>query len=349
VSAGANDPAGRSRTTLRDIATATGLSLATVSLALNDKDGVSAENRQRVVEVARSLSYERPKPRPRPGTPTIGVLIERLPVAIASDPFNRPILQGLEAAARSRGYRVAVEFVGPDDHPDDGHWRRGATAGVLILGGGDLGPDWVRAAIESGIPAVMVDHVAPGLEVPTVAPDNLGGSYAVTNHLLALGHRRIGYIRGPSKYWTLGERLAGFLLAMQQAGVWSESALAPPRVSHLEEKGYGEMAMLLDLPEPPTAVVAVSDKAAIGAYKAARERGLVVPRDVSIVGFDDIEAAGALHPPLTTVRVPGEELGRVAFERLRQIVDGEDAPPSRQIRWTLPTSLMIRESTAPPG
>jgi LacI family transcriptional regulator len=340
------DSDGKRRVKLQDIADATGLSLATVSLALNDKDGVSRANRQRVVEVARDLNYERPNLRSRQALPTVAVIIERLPVSIASDPFNRPIVQGLEAAARRHGYRIAMEFVGPDDHPESGHWTRVATAGVIILGGGDLSPEWVQAVAAATIPVVMVDHVVPGADLPAVIPDNLAGAHAITKYLLEMGHRRIGFIRGPSKYWTLSERLAGFMLALQQAGVWIEQDLMPPRVSHSEEKGYGEMRLLLDLPQPPTAVVAVSDKAAVGAYRAAQERGLTIPGDISIVGFDDIELARALNPPLTTVHVPGEELGRMSFERLRLLIEGAESALARQIKWTIPTSLVIRGSVA---
>lgn len=338
---------GKRRVKLQDIATATGFSLATVSLALNDKVGVSTENRQRIVDVARDLRYQRPASKSRVnGLGSISVIIERLPVAIASDPFNRPILQGLEDAARREGFRLTMEFVGPASHPESAHWSRSGVAGIVILGGGDLSPEWVRAAIDSGVPAVMLDNVIPGLDLPAVVPDNLGGAHAITRYLLDLGHRRIGFIRGPSKYWTLSERLAGFMLALQQEGVWPDPALMPPRVSHLEEKGHGEMEMLLELPEPPTAVVAVSDKGAIGAFRAAQERGLSIPGDISIVGFDDIDTARALNPPLTTVHVPGEELGQVAFERLRQIIAGTGSSLSSQIRWTIPTSLVIRGSAA---
>ncbi len=340
---------GKRRVRLQDIATATGFSLATVSLALNDKEGVSTENRQRIVDVARELRYERPASKTRQDEAgTVSVIIERLPVAIASDPFNRPILQGLQDAARQQGFRLTMEFVGPDDHPDAAHWTRGGVAGIIILGGGDLSPEWVRLAIDAGVPAVMLDNVIPGLDLPAVIPDNLGGAHAITRYLLSLGHRRIGFIRGPSKYWTLGERLAGFMLALQQDGVWPDPALMPPRVSHSGEKGHGEMQLLLALPEPPTAVVAVSDRAAIGAYRAAQERGLSIPDDISIVGFDDIDTARALNPPLTTVHVPGEEMGRVAFERLRQIIAGTGSALSSQIRWTIPTSLVIRGSVTRP-
>jgi DNA-binding LacI/PurR family transcriptional regulator len=333
------------RVTLQDIAAATSLSLGSVSLALAGKNGVSQDTRQRVLDAARDLGYERSTPRTT-SVPTINLVIERLPVAPTSDPFNRLILQGLEAAARAHGFQIAMEFVSPDDHPDSGHWTKGATAGVIVLGGGDLSPEWVEAAVETHLPVVMVDHFIPGMKLPAVVPDNLGGAHSATRHLLDAGHTRIGFIRGPSKYWTLSERLAGFLLAMQQAGIWPEEELVPPRVSHAEEKGYHEMAALLDLPNPPTAVFAVSDKTAVGAYRAAIDRGFSIPNDVSIVGFDDIDISRALNPPLTTVHNSGETMGRVAFERLCDLIAGREPRLSRDIKWTIPTSLIVRGSVA---
>ncbi len=339
------------KVTLNDVARAAGVSTASASLALNDRDGVSPETRQRVRDIAKELGYLRFGRRADvTQRPTINVVIERLPVAPMSDPFNKPILLGIESAARRHGYRISMEFVTPEDHPDQASWRQGGAEGLLILGGGDLKPQWIQEAIDAGIPLVMVDNVIPGLDLPSVVPDNLSGAYTATNHLLEFGHTRIGFIRGPSKYWTLSERLAGYMLALAQSGTWPVQALVPPRVSHGDEKGYGEMLQLLDLPEPPTAVLAVSDKAAIGAYRAIGERGLSIPRDISVVGFDDIELGQALNPPLTTVHVSGEQVGRVAFERLyRQIRDDDRDPASPlQTRLTIPTHLVTRGSVAPP-
>jgi DNA-binding LacI/PurR family transcriptional regulator len=334
------------RTTLQDIARVTGLSLGSISLALNGKSGVSHETRQRVIQAARTLGYERSAGRAASGPPTVSVVVERLPVVPTSDPFNRPILQGLDAAARRHNYRIAMEFVSPEDRPERSRWANEALVGVIILGGGDLSPEWVRAAVETHLPVVMVDHFIPGVQLPSVVPDNLAGAYAATRHLLEMGHTRIGFIRGPSKYWTLGERLAGYLLALQHAGHWPQEELVPPRVSHGEEKGYGEMQRLLALPDPPTAVFAVSDKTAVGAYRAAIERGLSIPGDVSIVGFDDIDLARALNPPLTTVHVSGETMGSVAFERLWGLIDGAERGLDGQMRWTIPTRLIERGSVA---
>jgi DNA-binding LacI/PurR family transcriptional regulator len=339
--------AANQKVTLRDIAEASGVSIGTVSMALNRKNGVSDSTRRRILDTATSLGYERVTGRLSKVPSIVSVVIEQLPVSPTSDPFNKPILSSLEASARRAGYRIALEFVGPEDEPETERWTRVSTAGIIILGGGDLGPGWVRAAVDSNVPVIMVDHFVPDLELPTIVPDNLCGAHFATRHLLDMGHERIGFIRGPSKYWTLGERMAGYMLAMQQSGRGIDSELIPPRVSHGEEKGYGEMQHLLALSEPPTALFAVSDKTAMGAYKAIVDRGLSIPDDVSVVGFDDIGEARWLNPPLTTVHVPGEVMGQMAFYRLSKFIAGdagEVVEGTTPLKWTIPTRLVQRGS-----
>lgn len=332
--------------TLRHIAEAAGVSIGTVSLALNEGKGISPSTRQRVIDTARSLGYERLTRRTTRTLQTVSILIERLPTAPTSDPFNKTVLLGLEAAARRAGYRIALEFISPENHPKIDHWNQETTAGFIILGGGDLSSDWVKAAADSHLPVVMLDHFIPGIELPTVVPDNFAGAYSMTQYLIEMGHQRIGFIRGPSKYWTLGERQAGYMLAVQRAGLASswDPELIPPRISRGDEKGYGEMQRLLDMADPPTAVFAVSDKAAVGAYRAALDRGLTIPDDISIVGFDDIETAQLLNPSLTTVQTPGETMGQVAFDRLLDLVDNNDQTAPLPIKWTIPVRLVIRKS-----
>ncbi len=331
--------------TLRDIAGQAGVSVGTVSLVLNEKKGIALATRQRVLDAARLLGYEPPVRRPSFNQQTINIMIERLPVAPTSDPFNKAILIGIDEVARRENYRVVFEFVSPVDVLPVSHWEHSSTAGLIILGGGDLSPQWVQAAVESSLPVVMVDHFIPNMELPAIVPDNFAGAYAATQYLLEMGHERIGFIRGPSKYWTLGERQAGYMLAMQRAGLGPDPQLVPPRVSHGEEKGFGEMHLLLDLPDPPTAVFAVSDKTAIGAYRAAAMRGASIPGDISIIGFDDIEEAQVLQPPLTSVQVSGKVMGHVAAERLLGLIDlPEQETTLSQIKWTIPTKLIKRGS-----
>lgn len=331
--------------TLRDIAEQAGVSVGTVSLVLNEKKGIASATRQRVLDAARFLGYEQPVRRASVNQQTINIIIERLPVAPTSDPFNKAILMGIDAVARRENYRVVFEFVSPKELLAVSHWESTSTAGLIILGGGDLSPQWVQAAIESRLPVIMVDHFIPDLDLPAIVPDNFAGAYAATQYLLDMGHERIGFIRGPSKYWTLGERQAGYMLALQRAGLPLDPQLVPPRVSHGEEKGFGEMQLLLDLPVPPSAVFAVSDKAALGAYRAAALRGLSIPNDISIVGFDDIEEARVLQPPLTSVQVSGEMMGRVAVERLLGLIElPEQDTQLSSIKWTIPTKLIKRGS-----
>ncbi len=331
--------------TLRDIADAAGVSMGTVSLVLNEKKGIASSTRQRVLDAAHMLGYEATARRIPTNNLTINIVIEHLPVVPTSDPFNKAILLGIDAVARSVGYRVVFEFVLPSYIPEVSHWERDSTAGLIILGGGDLSPEWVQAAVESRLPVIMVDHFIPDLELPTIVPDNFAGAYAATQYLIAMGHERIGFIRGPSKYWTLGERQAGYMLAMQRAGLGPDPELVPPRVSHGDEKGFGEMQSLLNLAVPPTAVFAVSDKAAVGAYRAVKERGLSIPADVSIVGFDDVDEACLLQPPLTSVRVSGKAMGQVAAERLLSLIELADQDTTiSSIKWTIPTKLVKRDS-----
>ncbi|GHO42085.1 LacI family DNA-binding transcriptional regulator [Ktedonospora formicarum] len=331
--------------TLRDIAEAAGVSIGTVSLALNEGKGIALATRQHILEVARTLGYEQRLPRRSVKVPkTVGILIERLPIAPTSDPFNKTVLLGLEAAARREGYRIALEFVHPDDGLNMDHWTPEVTAGMIILGGGDLDRNLVQAVVESHLPVVMVDHYIPGIGLPAVVPDNFAGAYTMTQYLLEKGHRRIGFVRGPSKYWTLSERLAGYMLAMQQEGLGPDQELIPPRISSGEEKGYGETLRLLDLPEPPTAIFAVSDKTAVGVYRAIHKRGLSIPGDISIVGFDDIEITRVLSPALTTVQIPAEMMGQVAFDRLLKLKDTPEESATLPIKWSLPTKLIVRDS-----
>ncbi|MEZ4530901.1 MAG: LacI family DNA-binding transcriptional regulator [Thermomicrobiales bacterium] len=329
---------------MRDIALSADVSLATVSLVLNGRPGISTETRKRVMSAAGALGYQAPVRRTAGSLETIGLLIEHLPTAPDRDPFNRHILRAIESAARRAGYRVVVEFADTGDGPRIDHWSGGWASGLLVLGGGDLDPEWVATALEAGLPVVVADHFIPGIEVATVVFDNFAGAYEMTNYLRAAGHTRIGFLRGPSKYWTLEERRGGYLAAMHTPGTAFDLDLIPPRISHGDEKGYGETLALLDLPDPPTAIFAVSDQTAIGAYRAVASRGLTVGQDISIVGFDDIDAAGMLSPPLTTVRNSGALLGQIAFERLLGMIRGDRSTEDIATKWTVPTRIIERES-----
>jgi LacI family transcriptional regulator len=181
--------------------------------------------------------------------------------------------------------------------------------------------------------------------VPSVGATNWAGGLAATEHLLSLGHRRIGAIAGPGDYLCSRARADGYRSALERAGIRFDPALVR-NGDFRHEGGFLRGSELLDLPDPPSAIFAGSDQQAFGLYESARQRGLRVPQDLSVVGFDDLPVARWVSPPLTTVRQPLAEMGRAAAEMLGDLIDGR---PLRANRVELSTELIVRESAAPPG
>ncbi len=184
----------------------------------------------------------------------------------------------------------------------------------------------------------------PDPALPSVGATNWAGGIAATEHLLGAGHRRIGAITGPQGYICSRARADGYRSALEQAGLPIDPALLR-HGDFQHEGGFRRGGELLDLADPPTAIFAGSDQQALGVYEAARQRGLRVPQDLSVVGFDDLPAARWVSPPLTTVRQPLADMGRVAAEMLGDLIAGT---PLRSQRVELSTELVIRDSTAGP-
>lgn len=198
---------------------------------------------------------------------------------------------------------------------------------------------------EEDIPLVVIDPVnLPEPDLPGVGAANWGGGSAATDHLIECGHTRIAAIGGPVGYPCSHARLDGYRSALERAGLKYDTEL----VRHGDfqyEGGFLRAGSLLDLAHPPTAIFAGSDQQAFGVYEAARKRGLRVPQDLSVVGFDDLPVSQWSSPPLTTVRQPLGEIGRVAAEMLGTLIEGLTLS-SRQRE--LATELVVRASTAPP-
>jgi len=213
----------------------------------------------------------------------------------------------------------------------------------VILVTSELTMPQLRQVRDEGIPLVVVDPVnLPEPDLPSVGATNWAGGLAATEHLMSLGHRRIGSITGPAEYLCSRARVDGYRSALERRGARFEKTL----VRHGDfqhEGGFLRGGDLLDLAEPPTAIFAGSDQQALGVYEAARQRGLRIPQDLSVVGFDDLPAARWVSPPLTTVRQPLADMGRVAAEMLGNLIDGV---PLRSRRVELATELIVRESTA---
>jgi LacI family transcriptional regulator len=204
----------------------------------------------------------------------------------------------------------------------------------------------VSALSRAHLPLVVVDpNLLPRARLTSVGATNFTGGLAATQHLIGLGHQRIAYVGGPARTSSNQARVHGFRGAMEAAGLPVPDEYVQYRQFHYDE-GVDGGALLLGLPEPPTAVFAANDEIALGIIEAARVRGVRVPEDLSVVGFDDTQLAALASPPLTTVRQPLREMGAVALRRALRLAAGEEIE-SHHIE--LATELVVRGSTAPPA
>jgi DNA-binding LacI/PurR family transcriptional regulator len=216
--------------------------------------------------------------------------------------------------------------------------------GVISVGT-ELSPVLQEALDTHTIPLVIVDAAGePVHDTPSVGAANWSGGYTATRHLLELGHRRIAAVSGPLNVLCARARLDGYKTAMDTAGIPTDGLVR--HGEFLVEDGHAQAAELLSLTHPPTAVVTGNDLQALGVYQAAIERGLRVPQDLSVVGFDDHPVAGWVSPQLTTVRQPVLEMAVDATEMLVRLANGD---PPRDTRVELATHLVVRQSTAAPS
>ncbi|WP_211269035.1 LacI family DNA-binding transcriptional regulator [Saccharothrix syringae] len=322
------------RVTVRDIAAETGVSIATVSRVLNDHANVAPRTRDLVLR-----AVERSRLRAT-GTRTVYV---RCPYVL-TDYFGL-IVSSIAEALKVHGLRLLLDAGESAQHtdalatlPDE----PGVSAAILILPPED--GDRLVALSRTDLPFVVVDpRTPPPPHIAAVSAAHFAGALALTRHLVELGHRAIGVVAGPEEWLAGDARLAGHRAALSQAGVLP----MPHHLRHIEPTaaaGHRAAAELLDHPQRPTALVCFNDKLAVGALRAARERGLRVPEDLSVAGFDDIDLSRATTPTLTTVRQPLEEMGRIAVTQLMRVLDGH-RPEALHIE--LATTLVVRESTGP--
>ncbi|SRR5581483_570725 len=335
------------RVTSKDIAELAGVSRTTVSFVLNNVPGmrIPEATRQRVLEAARQLNYH-PDAAARSmasgRTNVIGFVVRQSAEQAFADHFLPQVLHGLAQAAAELGYRTLFEPIPPERrHGVYMKLVRERHVDGIVLSGPRLDDQELLRAYAEGAPIVLMGQL-PNTGVPSVDVDNVGGAALATQHLISLGHRRIGLItNAPLVYTASADRLAGYRQALAAAGIEYDEALV--RYGNFSPQG-GQAAMteLLALRERPTAVFVASDTVALGALQAIRQHRLNVPRDIALVGFDDIPLVGFIDPPLTTIRLPAFELGWRAAEKLiHAITEGEGTASSNVI---LETELIIRES-----
>ncbi|MET7423521.1 LacI family DNA-binding transcriptional regulator [Dactylosporangium sp. NPDC005555] len=352
----------RSRATMAEIAAEAGVSVPTVSKVLNGRHDVAPATRERIEELLRARSY---LPRRNPPARTAG-LIDVVFVDLGSA-WAMQILAGVEEVAHRAGTGVVVSAVRHTPHVDrdaernrfeprgrtrtapDRRWLEHLAArrsdGVLLVLS-ELAADQRARLAELGIPVVVVDPAGqPDPSVPSVGATNWTGALTATEHLIGLGHQRIAVIGGPGDVLCSRARVDGYRAAMHAAGLPVPAGYERTG-DFTSPTGHRETLALLDLPTPPTAVFAAADEMARGAYEALYERGLRVPDDMSVVGFDDLEQARWSIPPLTTVRQPLTEMAGLATRMLLTLIAGE---PLDSTRLELATPLVVRASTAALG
>jgi LacI family transcriptional regulator len=335
--------------TLATVAASAGVSVATVSKVLNGRADVGPGTRARVQSLLQEHDYvERRSPPARTGStgqPTIELAFHGRQTS-----YSMEILQGVLAAATEAGVAVAVS-VRPRHQRSAGvegtsAWvRRLAEAGRLAVIDvvDDVRQGDLNGLARARLPLVVIDPQSlPRRQLTSVGATNFAGGLAATRHLLGLGHRRIAYINGEPTSMYNQARLHGYRAALEAAGVEAPPEYVRDGGAHYEDGVAG--GAVLDLPDRPTAVFAATDELAAGVIEAARTRQLRVPEDVSVVGFDDTGVARLLSPPLTTVRQPLREMGRVAVLSALRLAAGETLE-SHHVE--LATQLVIRSSTAP--
>ncbi len=333
--------------TMRDVASRAGVSLSTVSLVINGKSGVSPDRRERVVQAMKDLGY------PLGGrqvasseTKVFGLLMESLSEDSRGEGFYTRIVSGIEDTSYQLGYQVLLHVYRPYIDPIDSlrELMGRNIDGLIIANDGDVTPQVIQKITKAGVPMILIEN-HQFFPIHSLTADNFTAGRVMTEYLIELGHRRIGGIEGPFKYISLSDRMRGHQIALIEHNIPLDVCLQPPPVSGNPRKGYVQMQKLLALPQLPTAVFAVSDRAAFEAMDAIKDAGLRIPDDISVVGIDDVRDSAYSTPPLTTYSVPKYDLGRTAVFILHDLINGKAIPPCRTV---LLGKIVERQSAGAP-
>ena len=344
--AATTDPhGGKPRATIRDVASAAGVSIATVSRVLNGRRDVAPKTREAVLKAVAEFDFATNRNARALSGGRTGLVGVTVPIVEAA--YFSIILSGIAEALYEQDMRIVLC---PTLHQHErevtllDRLMHGTTDGAVLTLPEETNKE-LKALKRQGLPFVVVDPRIPLDDgIPAISAGHATGARAATEHLLSLGHRRIAAITGPPAWMASSERLDGFRSALAAAGVLPDSKLIVPS-SFAIEGGIAAAGPLLDLADRPTAIFAFNDNLAIGVLQAARTRGLRVPEDLSIVGFDDSEHSAIVSPALTTVRQPLAEMGRMAVSLLMRLLENQSV---ETLRIELATRLVVRDSTGPP-
>lgn len=327
--------------TIIDVAKEAGVSFATVSRVLNDGVNVKPEKRERVLRAIKRLGYTtnlQARSLRAGRSRLIGLVVRDLGTGYIGE-----IIRGVDSELMASKYDLMLYTTHRSQTKESAYvtaLTRGMTDGLLLVL--PRHPEtYLKTLRQRKFPHVLIDHQGIDERGPAVGATNRAGAYDATRYLLALGHRRIGFITGSMELGCARERLDGYRAALADHGV--------PAAEELIREGdfaqpcaFAAANELMGLPDAPSAIFASNDVMAFGAMEAARERGKKIPRDISIIGFDNIPQAAQVHPPLTTVEQPLEAMGRRAAQMLLEII--QDSKRTTE-KIELPTKLVVREST----
>ncbi len=333
------------RVTIQDVADLAGVSIATVSRVLNSHPDVSIRTRAEVLKHAQQTGYISSK-----GIEVRSLGRMRL-IGLAVPDLREPTVAEIVTAAADAFHELGARFVLCSADQSNGFTSLrerllpDTVDGALVIFPSEVSGE-LLAMQQSGYPLVVIEPtVQIDEEIPAVTATNWAGTKAATEHLIGLGHTHIGFITGPRAWRISTERLAGYHAALLAASLPLSSRLVQEAPDRTIAGGREAADRLLSLAHVPTAIVAMNDAMAVGALEIARTRGLGVPHDLSIVGFDDVAMAGITTPALTTVQQPLQGLGRVGADVLWRLLEGQRLDATR---IELSTKLIVRESTAPP-
>lgn len=333
-----------SRPTIKDVANAAGVSLGTASRVLNSQTNVNPAIRARVEQAIAELGYAPDtvaQSMRRGATRTVGVLVRDITIPSLAG-FVRAVQDELEA----EGYAPLIAC--SDDRKERELqlmrlFERRRVDGMIMLSSSETDPDLVAAMQNYSTPVVLFDRATPDT-LDSVLVEHYEGMQRAVSYLLGLGHLRIALITGSENVYPARERVRGYCSAYREAGIEVSSELIRAR-SFTDDAAFMEVMNLLDLPEPPTAIVAGGIAMISGPVRALRARGLRIPHDVSLIGASDSDLMQLLDPPITTIRWSYDELGRTSARLLLNRIKNPD-PPVR--RATFPTEFLIRGSCSPP-
>ncbi|NLX09575.1 MAG: LacI family transcriptional regulator [Chloroflexi bacterium] len=331
--------------TIYDVAREAGVSYSTVSRTLSGYEFVKPSTREKVLRAAEKLGYvPNHQARSLAGgrSHLIGVLVPGL-----NNSYIGEILRGIDEALAESEYNLLLYTThrrqGKESHYAATIMNSGVDGLLLVVP--LMATPYLDTLHERDFPCVVIDQSEETQKGAVVSGTNWQGAFEATEYLIGLGHCRIGFISGLAGLTSTTERLAGYSAALAQHGLALDERLIAEG-SFLQEGGYTAAQQLLALPDRPTAIFAANDLSALGAMEAVREHGLRIPKDISLVGFDDIPQASLGYPKLTTVRQPLSEMGREAANILLEEIAHPEQP---RRRVTLPTKLIIRDSCCPPA